>query len=390
MTSTFCLHHNIVSSLGFTTQENIDSMLADRIGIRITDDSALTTKPVPLARVDNELLNSKFLAVCDQLLRPETPALFTRLEKMLIISIYDVLKKRIPDPGSRRTQLIISTTKGNIELLEDRLKTQFNHKRVYLWELARVIQTFFGFVNTPVLVDSACISGSLALIIASRFLQNGQFDDVIVAGGDILSEFVISGFQSFQALSPNPCRPFDAGRDGLSIGESAGTIHLSAHRKDQGKETICITGYATTNDANHISGPSRTGEPLGSAIGRAIKQADITADDVDLIAAHGTATLYNDEMESQAIGLAGLSDVPVLSHKGYWGHTLGAAGIIESIATITSLSDNMLYRSAGYETSGLPVTLNVVTEHRRADLHAALKTASGFGGCNAALIFQKL
>jgi 3-oxoacyl-[acyl-carrier-protein] synthase-1 len=164
---------------------------------------------------------------------------------------------------------------------------------------------------------------------------------------------------------------------------------LSASPDHRGTSAIRVAGAAVTNDANHISGPSRTGEELSGAIHQAMKQAKLQPLDISYISAHGTATPFNDEMESKAIGLSKLEHVPVNSLKGYWGHTLGAAGLVESVSAISSLRDNVLYRSAGYETPGVPVALNVITANTRATLTSCLKTASGFGGCNAAIIYQK-
>ena len=150
-----------------------------------------------------------------------------------------------------------------------------------------------------------------------------------------------------------------------------------------------MAGAATSNDANHISGPSRTGVELCQAIRLAISEAGRIPEEVGYISAHGTATSFNDEMESKALALCGLTNTPVNSFKGYWGHTLGAAGIIESVAAISSLRTNTLFHSAGYETSGVPEPLNVINGNRRAEPGLILKTASGFGGCNAAIVYQK-
>ncbi len=390
MKQTYIYEDNIISSLGFTTLENIESIRANAIGIRITDDPLLYPRPVPLSKVDPAALETRFNAICEQHKRSVAPDSFTRLEKLLITSIREVIHRDDLNPYHPKTLLILSTTKGNIDLLEERYKAKFNHKRLYLWELARIVQTFFGFVNTPVIISNACISGVLALITASRYIQSGTYDDVVVAGGDIVSEFVIAGFQSFQALSPDPCKPFDQNRSGLSLGEAAGAIHLSSRKPVGNSRMVTLAGGATTNDANHISGPSRTGQELSLAMDRALQQAGIDASALNYIAAHGTATAYNDEMEAKAIALSKAEQVPVSSQKGYWGHTLGAAGIIESAVAVASMRNNQLYRSAGFETPGVTIPLNILTEHRDAEVDQVLKSASGFGGCNAAVVFKKI
>jgi 3-oxoacyl-[acyl-carrier-protein] synthase-1 len=142
----------------------------------------------------------------------------------------------------------------------------------------------------------------------------------------------------------------------------------------------------TTNDANHISGPSRTGEGLFIAINRILKS---TPDPIDYISAHGTATPYNDEMESIAITRAGLQAVPVNSFKGYWGHTLGAAGVIESIMSTYSMRNSVLFNTLGYQEIGVTNPILIVDNLTEMEINNCLKIASGFGGCNAALLFHK-
>ncbi len=389
MKPTYICNDNIITSLGFSTSDNMEAMSQGTTGIRLVDDPVLYPKPWPLSKIDTDRLNERFGEVHSQYRKASPSSAFTRLEKMLILSIHDVLSSGNIDPANPRTLLILSTTKGNIDLLEDRLMTLFSHKRLYLWELGDVIAGYFRFRNQPLIISNACISGVLALMTAHRYLNAGLYDDVVVSGGDIATEFVISGFMSFQALSPVACKPFDASRNGLSLGEGAGTIHLSVRRPESGSPVITIAGCATTNDANHISGPSRTGEELALAISRSLAEADLEPSSVDYIAAHGTATIFNDEMEAKAVNLAGLRDVPVSSHKGYWGHTLGAAGIIESVATVAAMKQNLLIRSLGFDNLGVPDPIHVIRENQAKELTASLKTASGFGGCNAALVFKK-
>ncbi|PLX10405.1 MAG: beta-ketoacyl synthase, partial [Marinilabiliales bacterium] len=153
---------------------------------------------------------------------------------------------------------------------------------------------------------------------------------------------------------------------------------------------VIFRGGSNSNDANHISGPSRNGDGLYFAIRNAFEQADKTDTKIDYISAHGTATPYNDEMESKAINLAKLNHVPVNSLKGYWGHTLGAAGIIESIAGIHSIKQNCLIQSIGYSEHGVSEPLNIIQNFEEKEINNFLKTASGFGGSNAAVYFSEL
>ena len=388
MKPVYIISENILSSLGITADENAASLLLGKTGIRLQDDNFLSPSPLPLSLADTTRINSGFEAILAQYKKKQSANAFTRLEKMLILSVSDALKSAPINIHDEKTILVLSTTKGNIDLLEDRYTGRFDHKRVYLWSVAAVLKDFFGFVNDPLIISNACISGVMALIAASRQLRSGRYHSAVVTGGDIASEFVISGFQSFQALSQEPCKPFDLNRSGLSLGEGCGTIILStaAPANDQ---AIQIIGGSVSNDANHISGPSRTGEELSMAISKALSESGVEKSSIDFISAHGTATPYNDEMEAKAISLSELNTVPVNSFKGYWGHTLGASGLMESAAVIKSMKMNLLFRSAGFDTLGVPEQINVITETIGKPVNTCLKLASGFGGCNSAIVFQK-
>jgi len=391
MSNVYVIADNIITSLGFTTDENIIGILNDKIGIASTpQEESLSFIPAALSLVNTQLLEEKFSQILRNINRDLPVDSYTRLEKLFILSIRDALSEVGFDYRNKRVMLIISTTKGNIDLLEERYKAKFNHKRLFLWELGRVIRDFFGFFNTPMIISNACISGVLAFSMASRMIQSGFCDYAIVTGGDIMSEFVVSGFQSFQALSPQPCRPYDIDRNGLSLGEGCGTIILSNQALTRENTSVRVAGSSTTNDANHISGPSRSGQELSFAINSSMKEAGCSSGDITYISAHGTATPFNDEMESKAIGLSKMTEVPLNSFKGYWGHTLGAAGIVESVAAIASIKRNTLFRSAGFGSLGVPEPLHVIKENTASELSSCLKTASGFGGCNAAIIFQKV
>jgi 3-oxoacyl-[acyl-carrier-protein] synthase-1 len=379
---------HMISSLGFSTEEHLKALRQCKIGLKRVHDPLLYPNPVQVSLVNTARMEEQFTKVCDEWKNSTIPSSFTRLEKMLIITIHEALRLSGLHHKNPKMIFVLSSTKGNIELLEERYHIKFPHQRLFIWELAKVLGSFFKFHNQPVIISQACISGSVAIMHAARMIKSGQFDHALVAGGDIISEFVISGFMSFQALSSEPCKPFDQSRNGLNLGEGAGTMILSTGLS-RARPRVVVAGGATTNDANHISGPSRTGEELSLAINRSIKEARLQSESIDYISAHGTATSFNDEMESKAYALSGLSGIPLNSYKGYWGHTLGAAGILESIAAIHSLMNNELYPSPGFEIPGVPETVKVIRSHQKTNLHTCLKTASGFGGCNASLVFRK-
>src|SRR6185312_9668599 len=257
-------------------------------------------------------------------------------------------------------------------------------KKISLSHSANLISAHFGFVNRPVIISNACISGVLAIITGLRLLRSGQYENAVIAGADVISKFIFSGFQSFQALSQQICKPFDKWRDGLNLGEGAATVILSTDKKHKGNMTV--KGGAVSNDANHISGPSRTGKELTYAINKSMDDSGVSAADIDFISAHGTATIFNDEMEANAITMAGLQNVPVNSLKGYYGHTLGAAGLVESVISIQSLKQGLVFPTAGFQELDKNMNISVCASVLPIKAKNFIKTASGFGGCNAAIV----
>jgi 3-oxoacyl-[acyl-carrier-protein] synthase-1 len=391
MVDVFVGASNTITSIGFSTAEHVEQIKANQIGISIYPGGDLYPTPVPLSLVDSRQLLDLFRVYLSKAKPDLQLDLFTRSEMLHILSISDVLKNsgvNIKDP---RTLIILSTLKGNMDLLaKDRLPA-IEPDRVYLWKWGEFLGSFFNSPNRPLVVSSACVSGLLAILIGSRLIKAGTYDHVVVAGGDILTEFAVSGFQSFQSLSPKPCKPFDAARDGLSLGEGCGTILLSRNHSLCGiPEKIIVAGGSCTNDAHHISGPLRTGEGFYVAIRRALREASLDPLDIDYISAHGTGTDSNDETEAKALSWAGLERSPVNSFKGYFGHTLGAAGIIESALAIASMRNNELFKSAGFDNPGTSDHINILTDHTAKEVNHCLKTASGFGGCNAAVVFKKI
>lgn len=364
---------NIITSLGFTTSENAEALLAGNTGIMLSSDAKLAPTPFYASLVNTRHLSERFSQIAD-------PVKYTRFEQLAICSVNDALVNADIDVAGRKTIFILSTTKGNIDLLE----SGSTGNSLFLWDTARVLRKHFRLYNEPLVISDACISGIQAITTAVRLLKAGSFDTCIINGTDIISEFVLSGFSSFKSLSSGPCRPFDLSRDGLSLGEGSGTLILSTVKGDMAEDSVAAGDGFSTNDANHISGPSRTGEGLFLAIKRALRDFPLS---IGYISAHGTATPYNDEMESIAINRAGLQNIPVNSFKGYWGHTLGAAGVIESVMSIWSLQNGVLFGTLGFKEPGVSMPLNIITTSQKKDIRSCLKIASGFGGCNAAITF---
>jgi len=377
MREVFVVSDNISSPLGFTTAENFAQLKKGSSGIRKHELPAMSEKPFYASLFAN-----------DEDLPGKNTDSFTRFERMIIASVSNALQETSLDATGKDTVFILSSTKGNISLLETETQTDALKEKISLHHTAESIAAYFHFANQPIIISHACISGLLAIITGMRLIQSGQFKHAVITGADMISKFVLSGFQSFQAVSPEPCKPFDAKRNGITLGEAAATLVLSSEKKYSPLQ-IKITGGSVSNDANHISGPSRTGEELFLAISKAMQQANVSKNEIDFISAHGTATLYNDDMEAKAITLAEMQSIPVNSLKGYYGHTLGAAGLIESIISIQSLKENIVLPTLGFSEPGTTKPINVCNKLQTGSFKKVLKTASGFGGCNAALVISK-
>ncbi|MCP4976725.1 MAG: beta-ketoacyl synthase [Maribacter sp.] len=379
MSKVYLSYNNIVSSFGFDSEIAVQNIRNEVSGIRLINDHQLLPEPFYASMVDYEKLQNEFEALYPK-------GNYTRLEKMMLVSLQKVIKASQINLTDR-VGLIISTTKGNIDVLED--NSPFPKKRAYLSEMGSVIKVFLGFKTEPIVLSNACVSGVLAVAVAKRFIEQGRFDHVFVVSGDLLTKFVLSGFNSFQALSKEPCRPFCKTRSGINIGEVAASILVTINENYLTEEAVTVLGEASCNDANHISGPSRTGEGLFRSVRSALIQARLKADQINYISAHGTATSFNDEMEAIAFNRLGMTKIPINSLKGYLGHSLGASGLLETIVGMHSLHQNTLFASKGFQELGVSKPINVIEKTTKKQLDIFLKTASGFGGCNTAIVLKK-
>ncbi len=309
----------------------------------------------------------------------------TRFESLAIHSIRSAVSGLSIDLAAKNVVLILCTTKANIELLttDDTPASLCTPATA-----AQHIATYLGMQTAPIVTCNACISGVSGLVLAHRLLETQQYDYAIVCGADVQCRFTISGFQSLQALSATDCKPFDIERTGLNLGEAAATMILSRTVPEGSRQPLWSLQQGTIrNDAFHISSPSKNAEGAYEALSAV--SAGINIEELAVINAHGTATMYNDQMESVAIERAGLGGIPVNALKGYLGHTLGAAGVIESILTMKALDDGIILATRGYEEIGVSGKINIVTQQTTTEKKRFIKMISGFGGCNGAVLFSK-
>lgn len=368
---------NCITPLGFDVQSNVEAIVRGDSGIQLHENASLMPIPFYASIINDEKINSAFAKI-------SADTKYTRLEKMMILALESIIKKSAIELNSK-TAFILSTTKGNVTALKENSEESFNN--AHLDVLAQNVADFFQFKTQPIVVSNACVSGILAVSVAKRMIQSELYDNIFVIAGDEVSEFVLSGFNSFQAMSDSPCKPYSKNRTGVSLGEATAAVLISAEAKNA---KIKVIGDSSINDANHISGPSRTGEGLYRSIQNALKEAQIEVYKIDYISAHGTATPFNDEMEAIALNRLSLQNVPINSLKGFYGHTLGASGLLETVIGIESVNQNILFESKGFDEIGASEPINIIEKNEEANIEYFLKTASGFGGCNTAVVFEKV
>lgn len=368
----YIIADNIISPLGETSEENYLSVKSGRSGIRAYEPG---TCNIPEG-FNASLLFEDF----ETLALKSAQKAIGNAQKNIANEQKNIGNAQLELKG-KRTAFILSSTKGNIE------------ENISLADSAQRIASQLGIDTKPIVVCNACISGLSALILGNRLIDSGLYDAAIVCGCDTPRQFILSGFQSLKALSPEPCRPFDMERMGLNLGEAAATLILSKNPL-QGNSWRMGDGFIR-NDAFHISTPSKTADGLYLSLQRTLesytKEISSACEQIDLkahlafINAHGTATLFNDQMESVAIGRAGLSDLPANAYKSFWGHTMGAAGILETIISMKAIDDDTILGTRGFSELGVSGKMNICAENRPTDKKGFIKMLSGFGGCNATI-----
>lgn len=294
----------------------------------------------------------------------------------------------------RDAKLILATTKGEIDLLEQAVLTgRGSPDASRLDRLLRTAASLAGVEDEGVVISAACASSSAAVAHAAALIREGRTDCALIIACDAVTEFVYSGFAALMALDPHSARPFDRDRKGLSAGEAAAyALLMSAERARREGRTVLgsIAGWGLSDDANHMTGPSRTSEGLLLAIRKALRSAGLAADDIGGISAHGTGTVYNDAMEMRAFRavFAG-APVPVYSVKGGIGHTLGAAGLVEIITALRALRERVVPPTVNLRDPDTDALGWVSGSSQPLDARGtALVTNAGFSGINTAVVVQ--
>jgi 3-oxoacyl-[acyl-carrier-protein] synthase II len=297
-------------------------------------------------------------------------------------------------PVSPDTWLITATTKSGIDNLERAGRGYAaDLDDTMLDGIFRQVRRKLELKGECLNISAACASSTMALMQAAMLIASGCTDAVLVCCVDLVTEFVFSGFSALQALSDKPCRPFDRNRNGLSLGEGAAALLLMsrARARKEGRNSLgTILGWGAAGDASHITAPAKDGCGLWQAVCRAFQVAGLNASEIAAISAHGTGTVYNDQMELKAFSqIFGDNLIPIFSIKGAIGHTLGAAGGIEVAVGLQALATRTIPPTVGFSRAEQGAEGRVASQAVDISGDNLLTTNSGFGGINAALILGK-
>jgi 3-oxoacyl-[acyl-carrier-protein] synthase-1 len=251
------------------------------------------------------------------------------------------------------------------------------------------VRRALGLEGPAVTICTACSSSAKAFAAAQRMISAGLIDAAVVGGVDSLCLTTLYGFHSLQLTSPTRCRPFDAARDGLSVGEAAAFALLERVSAPSDEDTVLLLGAGESSDAYHMSSPHPQGAGARMAMSRALVAAGLGADEVDYINLHGTGTPSNDSAESCAVTALFGTQTPCSSTKGATGHTLGAAGALEAVICALALREALIPAGLNVRQRDPRLALNYLTDNRRGPLRYVLSNSFGFGGANCSLLFAR-
>jgi 3-oxoacyl-[acyl-carrier-protein] synthase-1 len=295
--------------------------------------------------------------------------------------------------GSRRVAVLLGTSTSGIlrtelayrRLAEDgSLPKDLNYRTAQnLYSMTDFVRRSLGLEGPAATISTACSSSAKVFASASRYIESGIVDAAVVGGVDSLCLTTMHGFTSLQLVADEPCRPFDAARKGMSIGEAAGYALLERGEPAR----LALVGYGESSDAHHMSTPHPEGEGALAAMRQALGRAGLEPAAVGYVNAHGTATPANDRAEDRALARLFGRAVPVSSTKGFTGHTLGAAGIVEAIVCFLALEHGFIPRTLNSSELESGLQSDIVLENRAARLRSALSNSFGFGGSNCSLLF---
>ena len=270
------------------------------------------------------------------------------------------------------------------------LPADFDYRRTHnTSSAAEYVRARLGLRGPASAISTACSSSAKAFASAARLMEAGVIDAAVVGGVDTLCLTTLYGFNSLELLSSGPCRPYDAERDGISIGEAA-AFALLERAGDDDEDSIALLGFGESSDAHHMSSPHPQGMGAQRAMRAALERANLQAGDIDYLNLHGTGTRSNDASEDQAVVAVLGESVPVNSTKGMTGHTLGAAGAVEALICALAISDSRIPSGAGTRAIDPALRARYEPVSGRHRIERAMSNSFGFGGSNCSLVFGRL
>ena len=394
----------IITALGNGWRKNADGFRAGKMAFR----------PVTLFDVSRQ--RCKIAAEIDlpenfpqTQLSPNNFKRLARASKMLLLAAHEAWMQS-DWRAEENLPVVFGTTSGEMSLGEIYLKQALASPKNFQRQPARVehyqvqrqgldLCDAFGFSGPITTISNACASGANAIGHAFELIRAGRAQKVLTGGYDALCQLTFAGFDSLQALSPNPCRPFDAKRDGLSLGEGAAILTLESldSAKKRGAEILGeIIGYGAATDTHHLTQPHPNGDAAFASMNAACAMAKILPEQVNYINAHGTATPQNDATEAAAINrwIGGASvhasrNLFVSSTKASIGHLLGAAGAVEAVVCLMALREQFLPPEISVNEIDPAAKFQIVRQPTEKKIEIALSNSFGFGGANASLVFRK-
>jgi 3-oxoacyl-[acyl-carrier-protein] synthase-1 len=295
-----------------------------------------------------------------------------------------------------KTAIIGATTIGGMDFTEEYFKTK---QSIHSLEhhpcgiITDYLADYFHLEGFKTTISTACSSAANAIILGSRMIKHGLADRVLVGGGDALTKFTVNGFNSLRIYDTDFCKPFDNNRKGLNLGEAAAYIVLENDKSlsiTKNKKVASILGWGNANDAYHQTASSPYGEGAKKAMQLALEEADLKPEDIDYINAHGTATVNNDLSEGRAIETLFGKNQLFSSTKGYTGHTLAAAGVVECIYSILSIKNKTIFPTLNHTTLMPELKVKpVINIKKDITINTVLSNSFGFGGNNATIIIGK-
>jgi 3-oxoacyl-[acyl-carrier-protein] synthase-1 len=315
--------------------------------------------------------------------------------------LMEVIAQAAARHGRDRVAVVVGTSTSSIGASEEaytRLTGQGDARRFPIdleqpmkhtpHSLGDFVQHATGLEGPCITVATACSSSAKVFAQAARLIEAGVVDAALVGGVDTLCGSVLYGFNALQLVSPEPCKPFDSTRVGLSLGEAGGFAVLE--RCDStNAAALLLRGYGESSDAHHMSAPHPQGLGAQRAMRDALARADISADVVDYLNLHGTATPANDSVEAHAVATLFPDRLHASSTKGWTGHTLGAAGIVESVIALLALEHGELPGTLNSQQPDPACGPQIHFENARRSIHYAMNNSFGFGGNNASLVFGR-